>query len=58
MSIEYNSIIDQPLPDVFAWHTRPGAMTRLIPPWQPMRVVSETESRQAIRRHQWRIHPQ
>ena len=30
--------------EVFAWHTRPGAMTRLVPPWQPMKVVAETAS--------------
>ena len=32
------------LAEVFEWHTRPGAMTRLVPPWQPMTVVAETES--------------
>lgn len=42
--IEYESIVDHPRDDVFAWHTRPGAMTRLIPPWQPMTVVAETTS--------------
>lgn len=44
MGIEYDSIVDHPRDDVFAWHTRPGAMRRLVPPWQPMRVVSETDS--------------
>jgi uncharacterized protein (TIGR01777 family) len=44
VGIEYESIVDHPREDVFAWHTRPGAMTRLIPPWQPMTVVSETAS--------------
>lgn len=44
MGIEYESIVDHPLDEVFAWHTRPGAMRRLVPPWQPMRVVAETES--------------
>jgi uncharacterized protein (TIGR01777 family) len=44
MGIEYESIVDHPLDEVFAWHTRPGAMTRLVPPWQPMRVVVESES--------------
>jgi uncharacterized protein len=44
MGIEYKSIVDHPLADVFAWHTRRGAMTRLVPPWQPMTVVAETES--------------
>jgi uncharacterized protein (TIGR01777 family) len=44
MGIQYASIVDHPLDEVFAWHTRPGAMRRLVPPWQPMRVVKETES--------------
>jgi uncharacterized protein len=44
MGIEYESIVDHPLAEVFAWHTRPGAMTRLVPPWQPMRVVAEAQS--------------
>lgn len=44
MGIEYASIVDHKIDEVFAWHTRPGAMRRLVPPWQPMRVVKETES--------------
>ena len=44
MGIRYSSVVDHPLDEVFAWHTRPGAMRRLVPPWQPMRVVAETES--------------
>ena len=44
MSIEYASIVSHPLQQVWDWHTRPGAMRRLVPPWQPMRVVKETES--------------
>jgi uncharacterized protein (TIGR01777 family) len=44
MGIEYESVVDHPIADVFAWHTRPGAMTRLVPPWQPMKVVAETQS--------------
>ena len=44
MGIEYESVVDHPLAEVFAWHTRPGAMTRLVPPWQPMTVVAETDS--------------
>lgn len=44
VSITYASTVDHPLDEVFAWHTRPGAMRRLVPPWQPMRVVKETES--------------
>ncbi len=44
VGIEYESVVDHPLDEVFAWHTRPGAMPRLVPPWQPMTVVAETTS--------------
>jgi uncharacterized protein (TIGR01777 family) len=44
MGIEYESVIDHPLAEVFAWHGRPGAMPRLMPPWQPMTVVAEAAS--------------
>lgn len=44
MGIRYASIVGHPIDEVFAWHTRLGAMRRLVPPWQPMRVVKETES--------------
>jgi uncharacterized protein len=44
MGIEYESVIDHPLGEVFAWHSRPGAMPRLVPPWQPMTVVAEAAS--------------
>ncbi|MGK2881014.1 MAG: TIGR01777 family oxidoreductase [Mycobacterium sp.] len=44
MGIEYTSVIDHPLAAVFAWHGRPGAMSRLIPPWSPMSAISEARS--------------
>lgn len=44
VGIEYESVVDHPLDEVFAWHTRPGAMPRLVPPWQPMAVVAEAAS--------------
>jgi uncharacterized protein len=44
MGIEYESVVDHPLAEVFAWHTRPGAMARLVPSWQPMSVVAEAQS--------------
>jgi uncharacterized protein (TIGR01777 family) len=44
MSIEYSSVIAAPEDEVFAWHTRPGAMPRLVPPWQPMTVIAEADS--------------
>ena len=44
MGIEYSSVVDAPRDDVFAWHARPGAIHRLLPPWQPMSVVAEAAS--------------
>jgi ligand-binding SRPBCC domain-containing protein len=28
VSIQYASVVDHPIDEVFAWHTRPGAMRR------------------------------
>lgn len=39
---EYSSVVSGSLADVFDWHARPGAIIRLMPPWQPVRVVSES----------------
>ncbi len=44
MGIEHKSVVDHPLDDVWAWHARPGAMRRLVPPWQPMKVLAEAQS--------------
>ncbi|MFH5210457.1 TIGR01777 family oxidoreductase [Antrihabitans spumae] len=44
MGIEFESTIDFPQSVVFEWFSRPGAMPRLIPPWQPMRAVTEATS--------------
>lgn len=44
MSIEHSSVIASPVDEVFAWHERPGAFTRLTPPWQAVTLVSESES--------------
>ncbi|NDK90800.1 TIGR01777 family protein [Gordonia desulfuricans] len=44
MGIEYSSVVDAPPDEVFAWHGRPGAIRRLVPPWQPMRVIEEASS--------------
>ena len=37
-------MLDAALDEVFSWHTRPGAITRLTPPWQPVRVLREASS--------------
>jgi uncharacterized protein (TIGR01777 family) len=44
MSLSYSSVVSTPIDEVFAWHTRPGALTRLAPPWQPVRVGQEATS--------------
>lgn len=44
MGIEYRSVVAHPCAEVFAWHARPGAIHRLIPPWQPMSVAQEADS--------------
>ncbi len=44
MGLEYSSVIDAPIYEVFDWHSRPGAFTRLTPPWSPMRLIAEADS--------------
>ena len=44
MGLEYSSVIDAPIYEVFDWHARPGAFNRLTPPWSPMRLIAETDS--------------
>jgi hypothetical protein len=44
MGLVYSSVIDAPVYEVFDWHTRAGAFTRLSPPWQPGRIVAEADS--------------
>jgi ligand-binding SRPBCC domain-containing protein len=31
-----------PAHDAFRWHSRPGALERLTPPWEPVQVVSRS----------------
>jgi uncharacterized protein len=44
VTVSYSSTVDAALQDVFAWHTRPGAVSRLTPPWDPIRVKQEAGS--------------
>ncbi|MGW5723623.1 TIGR01777 family oxidoreductase [Amycolatopsis sp. NPDC003865] len=44
MVFEYSSVVAAPVDEVFAWHGLPGAITRLTPPWQPVRVGAEAAS--------------
>ncbi|MCQ4618736.1 TIGR01777 family oxidoreductase [Corynebacterium sp. CCUG 65737] len=44
MSITTTHLVPAPLERVWEWHTRPGAVQRLTPPFLPMSVVSGAES--------------
>lgn len=44
MARVFRSVVPSAVEDVFAWHARPGAITRLTPPWQPVRVGAEADS--------------
>ena len=44
MGLQYSSVINAPVEEVFAWHERPGALPRLLPPWQPLKVAQEAPS--------------
>jgi uncharacterized protein (TIGR01777 family) len=44
MGLDYSSVVDAPITDVFDWYARPGAFNRLSPPWSPMRLVTEAAS--------------
>jgi len=44
MTFTYSSVVDAEPSEVFAWHGRRGAITRLMPPWQPVKVLREAAS--------------
>ena len=39
-----STIVDVPIESVFKWHERPGALNRMVPPWDPLTVISSDES--------------
>jgi uncharacterized protein len=41
-SVTRRSPMPVPLETLWAWHTRPGALERLMPPWDRVRVVART----------------
>jgi uncharacterized protein (TIGR01777 family) len=41
-SVTRRSPMPVALETLWAWHTRPGAIERLMPPWDPVRVVART----------------
>ena len=38
----HRSRVEAPAAEVFAWHGRPGALERLIPPWESIRLLDRT----------------
>lgn len=44
MSVRFESVLPHPQRQVFTWHERPGAFTRLSPPWHPTKIISEADS--------------
>lgn len=44
MGLVFSSTVAAPQAEVFAWHERPGAFTRLSTPWQQMRLIAEADS--------------
>jgi uncharacterized protein (TIGR01777 family) len=41
VSISVSSVVASPVEEVFDWHERPGALARLLPPWQPVWIKRE-----------------
>ncbi|AZA13662.1 TIGR01777 family oxidoreductase [Corynebacterium choanae] len=44
MSLTTSHIVDAPREDVWLWHTRPGAMARLTPPFAPLKPKQQASS--------------
>jgi uncharacterized protein len=44
MGLTYASVLPATPQQVFDWHCRPGAIARLMPPWQPVRLGREASS--------------
>lgn len=44
MGFQHSADYEHPIGHVFAWHARRGAIQRLMPPWQPVKVERESES--------------
>jgi uncharacterized protein (TIGR01777 family) len=41
MGITMTSVVPAAVDELFAWYSRPGSFHRLLPPWLPIRMVSE-----------------
>lgn len=40
--IERSTVLPQSADEVYAWHARPGALERLVPPWERVEVLERT----------------
>ena len=40
-SVEYRSPVNVSQHELFAWHERPGAFERMVPPWEDVRVLEK-----------------
>jgi ligand-binding SRPBCC domain-containing protein len=49
MEFTYSTAVNAGLSEVFGWHSRPGAMTRLTPPWLPVRILQEVSGPSSLR---------
>lgn len=41
---EFRLDLPDPVDVVFDWHRHPGGLARLLPPWQPVRIIQEAAS--------------
>jgi len=39
-----STTVEAPVHSVFKWHEQPGALNRMVPPWDPLTVISSDES--------------
>ncbi|MGK2874500.1 MAG: TIGR01777 family oxidoreductase [Nocardioides sp.] len=40
----FSVVVPHGIEEVFEWHARPGAFGRLVPPWQPVRLIQEASN--------------
>lgn len=38
-TFHHETLVEAPADEVFSWHERPGALRRLLPPWEPIRLL-------------------
>jgi ligand-binding SRPBCC domain-containing protein len=55
MHFVYSSVIEAPVAKVFAFHERPDALERLIPPWQRVEIVRRTGGLETGARVEFRL---